>query len=102
MEPAPPPLDLVDVAGGTRLRLRVRPGARRSALVGLHGGALKIAVDAPPERGKANRAAEALLAEALGVAASAVAIVAGAGSRDKVAEIALPAAEVRRRLASRL
>ena len=82
-------LELDPVDGGTRLRLRVKPGARRNEIVGVHGGALKIAVNAPPERGKANEAVVELLAEALGLPPSGVTIVAGATSQDKVAIAAL-------------
>ncbi len=82
-------LELVAVAGGTRLRLRVKPGARKTAIVGVHGGALKIAVAAAPEKGKANRAVVKLLAETFGLPSSAVTIASGETSQDKVAEIAL-------------
>ena len=45
-------LELTPVAGGTRLRLRVKPGARKTAIVGVHGGALKVAVAAAPKKEK--------------------------------------------------
>jgi len=92
-------LELIPVANGTRLRLRVKPGARKTAIVGVHGGALKVAVAAAPEKGKANRAVVKLLAEALGVPASAVTIASGETSQDKVVEIALSPAAVRAILA---
>ena len=82
-----------------RLRLRVKPGARKSGIVGVHGGALKIAVKAPPEKGKANDAVIALLAETLHIAESAVSIVAGAASQDKVAVVTLQPDELISRLA---
>ncbi len=93
-------LELVSVAGGTRLRLRVKPGARKTAIVGVHGGALKVAVAAAPEKGRANRAVVKLLAEALELPSSAVTITAGESSQDKVAEIALGPATVRAILAA--
>jgi len=93
-------LELVSVAGGTRLRLRVKPGARKTAIVGVHGGALKVAVAAAPEKGKANRAVVKLLAEVLDLPASAVTIAAGETSQDKVAEIALNPMAVRAILAA--
>ena len=65
------------------VKVRVQPKASRDAIVGEHAGALKIAVTAPPEKGKANRAAVEVLAQALGVAKSAVTLVSGATSRDK-------------------
>jgi len=97
----PDALDLTAVAGGTRLRLRVKPGAKKTAIVGAHGGALKVAVAAPPEKGKANRAVVKLLAETLGLPATAVAITAGETSQDKVAVISLELSVLRARLQRR-
>ena len=68
-------------------RAAVRAGGRANAIVGFHGGVLKLTVTPPPERGKANRAVIALLAKRLGLAAGAVEIVSGAGSPDKVVEL---------------
>jgi uncharacterized protein (TIGR00251 family) len=61
----------------------VQPGASRQRVVGMRGGAVKVAVAAPPEKGAANRALEKLLAEEFGLAAGAVAVVAGGRSRRK-------------------
>lgn len=77
---------------GIRLKLKVQPKARRNAVGGAmpdaDGGAvLKIAVTAPPEDGKANQAVVALLAQVLGVAKSAISVVAGATDRRKLVEI---------------
>lgn len=69
---------------GTRLRLRVAPGARRSEVVGRHGEAWKVRVRSAPERGRANDEVVRLLAEVLGVSARDVAVIAGHTSRDKV------------------
>jgi uncharacterized protein (TIGR00251 family) len=66
------------------LRLRVSPGAKRSEIVGRHGEGWKVRVTAQAERGKANDALLELLADALSVPGSAIRIVAGEGSRDKV------------------
>jgi uncharacterized protein len=70
-----------------RLAVRVSPGARRSELVGRHGGAWKVRVAAPPERGRANAAVVALLSEVLGVPRERVKLLAGASGKDKVVEI---------------
>jgi len=91
-------LDLVSMAGGTRLRLRVKPGARKRAILGVHDGALKLSVTTPPERGKANRSAIKLLAAVLEVAPGEIDLLAGQSSRDKTVLVALPPAEVARRL----
>jgi uncharacterized protein len=76
----------------------VKAGARGSAIVGPHGGALKITVAAPPERGKANRAVLELLAGALGLAPSSLELVSGPTSPDKVLLIPLSADEIEARL----
>jgi uncharacterized protein len=82
------------------IRVHVHPGARRSIVQGLReDGALKLAVDAPPEDGRANRAVEALLADTLDVARRAVSVVRGHGSRSKWIEIeGMSEDEIRRRL----
>ena len=84
----------------TRLRLRVAPGAARPAVVGRHGDAWKVRVAAAPERGRANDAVLALLAETLELPRASVSLVSGASSRDKIVELAgIDPAETDRRLA---
>jgi hypothetical protein len=88
-------------ASTTRLRLRVAPGAARPGVVGRHGDAWKVRVAAAPERGKANEAVLALLAETLAVPRENVSLVSGGGSRDKIVELAgIEPAEIERRLAT--
>lgn len=70
-----------------RLRLRVSPGAGRSAVVGRHGDAWKLRVNAAPERGRANESVVELLALSLALRRPDVRIVSGASSRDKVVEL---------------
>lgn len=70
-----------------RLRLRVVPGARSNSIVGREGDVWKVRVAVPAERGRANAALIAILAEALGVPKSAVTLVVGGGTRDKVIEV---------------
>ena len=69
--------DAVEIA------VHASPGAGRTEVVGRHGAALKIKVAAPPERGRANDALAAMLAEALGVGPAAVELTSGASSRQK-------------------
>lgn len=71
-----------------RLRVRVVPGARRSAVVGRLGDAWKLRVHAPPERGRANAEVVALLADTLGLQREDVRVVTGHAARDKVVELA--------------
>jgi uncharacterized protein len=72
----------------TRLRLRVAPGARRSAVVGRHGDAWKVRVAAAPEGGRANDALVELLSTTLDVPRARVQLVSGATARDKIVELA--------------
>jgi uncharacterized protein len=82
-----------------RIEVTVSPGAARTELVGRHGAGWRARIAAPPERGRANRALVALLAEVLGVPRDRLAVVAGAAARHKVVEIeGLEPAELDRRL----
>jgi len=95
-------LAIATTSGGARLRLRVKPGARRPGVVGEYAGALRVAVSAPPDKGRANDEVLDVVAEALGVPRGAVRLLAGHASRDKSLEVdGLSADEVRRRLVSR-
>ena len=85
----------------TRLRLRVVPGARSSAIVGRYGAAWKVRVSPRPERGAANGALVRLLAETLAVPERGITFVSGHGARDKIVEIAgITPGETEARLAS--
>jgi uncharacterized protein (TIGR00251 family) len=68
---------------GTVLPVRAQPGAKKNAILGERAGALRIAVTAPPERGKANAAIQAVLAEALGCKSSQVGLLSGETNREK-------------------
>ena len=92
-------VEVLQVRGGARLRLRVKASARRERLVGSYGGALKIEVNVAPERGKANDAVLRLLAGELGVPRRALEITSGLTSQNKVVTIAgLDGAEIASRL----
>src|SRR4029079_7921387 len=75
-------------AESTRLRVRVSPGAGRTELVGRHGDAWKVRVAEAPERGRANEAVLRLLAEALALPRTALTLVSGHGTREKIVELA--------------
>ena len=97
--------DLFDVGddGSVLVRLRVHPGAGRTAVVGRHGDAVKVRVAAPPERGRANEACVALVAATFGVPSGQVEVVSGPSSRDKRVRITgVEVDEVRRLLSSAL
>ena len=76
-----------EVPGGVRFTVHVQPRARLTEIVGAHGDALKLRLQAPPVDGAANEALVAFLAEALGVARRDVEIVSGASARTKVIEV---------------
>jgi uncharacterized protein (TIGR00251 family) len=76
-----------DVQDGCTLSVRVHPGAKRDAVTGLHAGAVKIALNAPPVDGKANDALIAFVAESLKLPRSKVALIAGASSRSKTLRV---------------
>src|SRR5690242_6807940 len=68
---------------GVILPVRAHAGARQNEILGERHGALRVAVTAPPEKGKANRAIVDLLGERLGVAKSSIELVAGETSPQK-------------------
>ena len=70
-----------------RLSLKVVPGSSRDEIVGWLGDSLKVKVKAPPEKGRANEAVIALLAERLRIDASSIAMVSGHGSPAKVVDV---------------
>jgi len=77
----------------------VSPGARRSEIVGVADGRLRIRVAAPAHEGRANAELLRFLAAQLDVPRRAVSLAAGAGSRRKLVRIdGLAEDEARRRL----
>ncbi|CAN5644189.1 DUF167 domain-containing protein [soil metagenome] len=76
-------IELTEHAGGTILLVRAQPGARQNSVLGEHAGALRVAVTAPPEDGKANAAIAEVLANAIGCKGAAIALLSGETSRQK-------------------
>ena len=75
---------------GWLVSIHAQPGAKKSEVVGLHGGALKVRIASPPVEGRANEALIAFVAKELGVPRAAVSLEHGAGSRRKTLLIAGP------------
>lgn len=69
---------------GVVLPVRAQPGARREGLAGVHDGALKVAVTAAAEKGRANQAIVAVLAAALGLKKSQIELISGETARRKL------------------
>jgi uncharacterized protein (TIGR00251 family) len=78
-------------ASGWLLDIHAQPGAKVSAVAGLHGEALKIRIAAPPVDGKANEALVEFIARQLGIAKRLVCVEKGVSSRDKRLSVAAPA-----------
>jgi uncharacterized protein (TIGR00251 family) len=75
------------VTGGVCVNVLVSAGSSASKVRGVHGDALKVAVRAAPEKGKANSEVEEVLAKFFGVGPRSVAVVSGQTSRSKVVQI---------------
>jgi uncharacterized protein len=87
---------------GAVLDVSVVPGAARTEPVGLHDGALRVRLAAPPVDGKANEALLAWLADELGCARRHVVLQRGRASRRKQVAIGVPASQVAQWLAQRV
>jgi hypothetical protein len=86
-------------SSGASFAVKVQPRARKDAVTGEAGDALKISLIAPPVEGRANQALVEFLAQLLNVPRSSIKIAAGQNSRRKVVAIAgLSATDVERRL----
>jgi uncharacterized protein len=99
LTPAADRSDASPVPVSCRLAVRVLPNAPCDVAVGWINNALKVKVRAPALDGRANAALCEFMAGKLNLPKSAVALVLGAKSRQKVVEIrGLTLAEVRSRL----
>ncbi len=84
----------------SQLRVKIIPGSTQNKIVGWLGDAVKIRVQAPPEKGKANAAVISLLADFLDIPARQLSICAGHASPNKVVEVqGVSAAELTSKLA---
>ena len=83
----------------TVIAVKVVPRAAKDEIVGWLEDALKVRVQAPPQDGRANRALEVLLAEALSLKKNAVTVTTGrASALKRVAIAGLTREEIVRRL----
>ena len=88
-----------DSLEGVTFAVKVHPRAKRNAISGEVGDALKLSLTAPPVDGKANDACIEFFAKLLEVPRSSVTIAAGQTSRNKVIRVAgLSAQQVRERM----
>jgi uncharacterized protein len=95
-------ITIANSATGATFAVKVHPRAKRNAITGEIGDALKVALTAPPVNGKANAACIEFFARLLKVPRSSVTIASGETSRNKVVRVKeLSAEEVRARLADK-
>ena len=76
-----------ETAKGTTFAVKVHPRARKNAITGAVGDALKLALTAPPVEGRANQAVIEFFAELFAIPRSSVTIASGETSRNKVVRI---------------
>ena len=72
---------------GIAIKIRVEPRSSRKGLSGVIGDTLKIKVHAPPVGGSANEELIGILSDEFDIKKSAIKIIRGHSSRDKVVEI---------------
>lgn len=70
------------------ITIHVQPGAKKTEVAGLYGGALKLRLAAPPVDGKANDTLIAFLAKILNISRSRLNLVSGQTSRSKRVAVA--------------
>ena len=75
-------------AQGVSFAVKVHPRARKNAITGTVGDALKLALTAPPVEGKANQAVIEFFADLFAIPRSSVTIASGETSRNKIVRIA--------------
>jgi uncharacterized protein (TIGR00251 family) len=88
-----------ETAGGVTFAVKLQPRARRNAIAGELGDALKLSLTAPPVDGRANLACIEFLSDALRVPKSSISIVSGQTNRRKLIQVTgITALELRERL----
>jgi uncharacterized protein (TIGR00251 family) len=85
-------------SSGISFNVHVVPRASRSEIVGLHNGALRIRVAAPPVDGAANRELIKFLAKKLGLPRTSVTLVSGSNSKNKIIRLSNPNTTTRQQL----
>jgi uncharacterized protein (TIGR00251 family) len=74
--------------GGVIVDVHVMPNASQTQIQGLHDGALRVRLKAPPVDGKANLELEGWLARELGVPRSGIELIRGTTARRKQLRVA--------------
>jgi len=81
-------IPLNESSGGVTFAVKVHPRAKKNAITGEFGDALKVSLTTPPVEGRANEACIEFFAKLLKVPRSSVTIASGQTSRNKVIRVA--------------
>jgi len=80
-------IPIQESAKGISFAVKVHPRARKNAITGVIGDALKLSITAAPVEGKANQAVIEFFADLFAIPRSSVTIASGETSRNKVVRI---------------
>ncbi|HEX4606526.1 MAG TPA: DUF167 domain-containing protein [Candidatus Angelobacter sp.] len=80
-------ISVTEGARGVAFAVKVHPRARKNAITGMVGDAVKLSLTAPPVEGKANHAVIAFFADLFAIPRSSVTIASGETSRTKVVRV---------------
>jgi uncharacterized protein (TIGR00251 family) len=81
-------IPLQESGSGVSFAVKVHPRAKKNAITGELGDALKLSLTTPPVEGRANEACIEFFAKLLKVPRSSVTIASGQTSRNKVIRVA--------------
>lgn len=88
-----------EAPAGATFTVKVHPRARKNAITGILGNAIKLSLTAPPVEGKANQACIEFFSDFLNLPRSSVNIASGHSSRTKVIHVSgISAPQLRERL----
>lgn len=76
-----------EIPGGIKVRLYIQPQSSKNQIIGLHDGALKVKIQAPPIEGKANDEIIYFFSKLLKIPKSQLEILKGDLSRHKTLAI---------------
>lgn len=94
-------ISIRETHGGVSFAVKVHPRARKNAITGTVGDAIKLALNAPPLDGRANQAVVEFFAEFFEIPRSSVTIASGQSSRNKIVHLnGINAAQMRNFLAA--
>jgi len=80
-------INVIETDDAVSFVVKVHPRAKKNAITGELGDAIKLSLTTPPIDGRANDACIEFLAKLLKVPRSSVTIASGAGSRNKVIRV---------------